>query len=74
MGADMVGMSTVPEVITANSLGMKVLGLSMVTNMGAGISGIPLSHDEVLETSDKASQKFQQLVKEIVLLLRQSGI
>jgi purine-nucleoside phosphorylase len=66
MGADIVGMSTVPEVIMANSLGMKVLGLSMVTNMAAGMSGKPLSHQEVIETSKNESEKFNALVKGII--------
>jgi purine-nucleoside phosphorylase len=66
MGADMVGMSTVPEVIMANSLGMKVLGLSMITNMAAGMSAKPLSHQDVIETSKKASAKFSALVKAII--------
>jgi purine-nucleoside phosphorylase len=66
MGADMVGMSTVPEVIQANSLGMKVLGLSMITNMAAGMSAKPLSHQDVIETSKKASAKFSALLKEII--------
>jgi purine-nucleoside phosphorylase len=66
MGADMVGMSTAPEVMMANRLGMKVLGLSMITNMAAGISATPLSHQEVIETSQKESQKFNALVKGIV--------
>ena len=66
MGADMVGMSTVPEVIMANSLGMRVLGLSLVANMAAGMSGKPLSHQEVIETSKNASPKFKALVKRII--------
>ena len=66
MGADMVGMSTVPEVIMAKRLGMKVLGLSLITNMAAGISGKPLSHQEVIETGRKASPKFNTLVKSII--------
>jgi purine-nucleoside phosphorylase len=66
MGADMVGMSTAPEVMMANRLGMKVLGLSMITNMAAGISATPLSHQEVIETSQNESQKFNALVKEII--------
>jgi purine-nucleoside phosphorylase len=66
MGADMVGMSTVPEVIMANRLGMKVLGLSMITNMAAGISATPLSHQDVIETSKNESQKFNALVKGII--------
>ena len=71
MGADMVGMSTVPEVIQANSLGMKVLGLSMITNMAAGMSAKALSHQDVIETSKKASAKFGALVKEILVELKQ---
>jgi purine-nucleoside phosphorylase len=69
MGADMVGMSTVPEVIIANSLGMRVLGLSMITNMAAGMSAKPLSHQDVIETSKKASAKFGALVREIICQL-----
>jgi len=66
MGGDLVGMSTVPEVIVANSLGMKVLGLSVITNMAAGISAKPLSHQDVIETSKKASPKFSALVKGVI--------
>ncbi len=66
LGAAIVGMSTVPEVIMANSLGMRVLGLSMVTNMAAGRGGKPLSHQEVIETSKNESEKFIALVKGIV--------
>jgi len=66
LGADIVGMSTVPEVIMANSLGMRVLGFSMVTNMGAGMSAKPLSHQEVLETSKNESNKFIALVKGVI--------
>jgi purine-nucleoside phosphorylase len=66
MGADLVGMSTVPEVITANSQGMEVLGLSMVTNMAAGITGNALSHDEVIETSKSSADRFKALVGEII--------
>jgi purine-nucleoside phosphorylase len=71
MGADMVGMSTVPEVIQANSLGMKVLGLSMITNMAAGMSAKPLSHQDVIKTSQKAAAKFSALVKGILEQLKQ---
>jgi len=71
MGVDMVGMSTAPEVIQANSLGMKVLGLSMITNMAAGLSAKPLSHQDVIKTSKKASVKFSALVKGILEQLRQ---
>lgn len=66
MGADLVGMSTIPEVIMANRLGMKMLGLSMVTNMAAGITGRPLTHTEVIETTRKGANQFKRLVRGIV--------
>jgi purine-nucleoside phosphorylase len=66
LGADLVGMSTIPEVIMAKNLGIRVLGLSVVTNMAAGISGTPLSHKEVIETAEKAAEKFRRLVRGIV--------
>ena len=49
IGADLVGMSTVPETIAANHMGMKVLGISCVTNLAAGVTGQKLDHEEVLE-------------------------
>jgi len=66
MGADLEGMSTIPEVIMANKLGMKVLGLSMVTNMAAGITGRPLTHTEVIQATRKAADKFKRLVRGVV--------
>jgi purine-nucleoside phosphorylase len=66
LGADLVGMSTIPEVIMAKNLGITVLGLSVVTNMAAGISGTPLSHKEVIETTKKAAEQFRKLVRGIV--------
>jgi purine-nucleoside phosphorylase len=66
LGADMIGMSTVPEVIVANGENMKVLGLSMVTNMAAGITGEPLSHEEVIETTQMAQTKFKKFINKIV--------
>jgi purine-nucleoside phosphorylase len=66
MGADMVGMSTVPEVIEANRLGMKVLGFSFITNPATGMSENPLSHQEVIETSARILPTFKALVKQIV--------
>jgi purine-nucleoside phosphorylase len=66
IGADLVGMSTIPEVIMANRLGMKVLGLSMVTNMAAGVTGSPLTHTEVIEATLRAASKFKGLIRGIV--------
>jgi len=66
LGADAVGMSTVPEVITAHHSGMKVLGISCITNMAAGILNQPLNHKEVLEIGKQVEKKFSSLVTEIV--------
>ncbi|WP_102400842.1 purine-nucleoside phosphorylase [Haloimpatiens massiliensis] len=66
LGGDAVGMSTVPEVIAANHCGMKVLGISCITNMAAGILDQPLNHAEVIETSNKVKSSFINLVKEIM--------
>ncbi len=66
LGADIVGMSTVPEVIMANKFNLKVIGLSMITNMAAGITGNALSHEEVIETTNKAKEKFKSVVRELV--------
>lgn len=66
LGADAVGMSTVPEVIVARHMGMRVLGISCITNMAAGILDQPLTHEEVMETGKSVEQKFSSLVREIV--------
>ncbi len=66
VGADAVGMSTVPEVITAVHTGIKVLGISCITNMAAGILDKPLNHEEVMETAERTKERFLTLVKEIV--------
>lgn len=66
VGGDAVGMSTVPEVIVARHCGIKVLGISCLTNMAAGILDQPLSHDEVIETTEKVKTRFLSFVKEIV--------
>jgi purine-nucleoside phosphorylase len=65
-GADAVGMSTVPETIAANHCGIKVLGISCLTNMAAGILDQPLNHEEVLETGQRVKESFTALVKSVV--------
>lgn len=67
MGADAVGMSTVPEVIVANHAGMKVLGISVITDMAVADSLVPLDHERVVATADKAKEKLTVLVKDIIL-------
>ncbi len=62
LGADAVGMSTVPEVLVARALGMRVAGVSCITNLAAGINPEPLSHSEVLETTTRVAESFQSLV------------
>lgn len=66
MGGDAVGMSTVPEVIVANHCGIRVLGISCMTNMAAGVLDQPLNHEEVIETSNKVRENFIKLMLGIV--------
>lgn len=66
LGGDVASMSTVPEVITARQAGIKVIGISCITNLATGIGSEPLSHSEVTETADKVREKFIQLVSGII--------
>jgi purine-nucleoside phosphorylase len=74
LGADAVGMSTIPEVITARALGMRVVGVSCITNAAAGLTGNALSHAEVLETTARVSEKFERLVTEFLASSVREGI
>jgi purine-nucleoside phosphorylase len=69
MGADAVGMSTVPETIVARAIGMRVAGVSCITNLACGLSLVPLSHDEVLETTTRVARDFEDLVSAFVAAL-----
>lgn len=66
VGADAVGMSTVPEVLTAVHCGMKVLGISCITNLAAGVMHKCLNHAEVIEMSEKVKPKFVELISKII--------
>jgi purine-nucleoside phosphorylase len=69
LGADAVGMSTVLEAIMARWAGLEVVGISLVTNPGAGVTGDPLSHAEVLEAAAEAGPRFTAVVRRFVQLL-----
>jgi purine-nucleoside phosphorylase len=71
LGGDAVGMSTVPEVIVAVHAGIRVLGISCISNMAAGILDQPLTHEEVIETTEKVKKDFLQLLKKIIGTLPQ---
>ncbi|WP_034271227.1 purine-nucleoside phosphorylase [Haloechinothrix halophila] len=66
LGADLVGMSTVLEAIAARAAGVEVFGLSLVTNLAAGLSGLPLSHEEVLEAGQASAQRTGMLLRALL--------
>lgn len=69
LGADAVGMSTVPEAIVARHCGINVVGISCITNMAAGIARTPLSHEEVKAIADKAKDVFKVIIKEFIAMI-----
>jgi purine-nucleoside phosphorylase len=69
LGADLVGMSTVPETIVARHMGIKVLGISCVTNLAAGISATHLSHSEVFETGSRVQHRLATLLKRLLPMI-----
>ncbi len=66
LGADAVGMSTVPEAIVARHMGLRVLGVSCITNLAAGMSGEVIEHDHVIETGARVAEVFKELLRRVV--------
>ncbi|HEV2914592.1 MAG TPA: purine-nucleoside phosphorylase [Pyrinomonadaceae bacterium] len=66
LGADAVGMSTVPEAIIARQMGIKILGFSCITNMAAGVSDQPINHEEVVETGARVRETFKELLRRVI--------
>ena len=66
LGADAVGMSTVPEAVVARHAGLRVLGISCITNMAAGVSDKPIEHSEVMETGERVRETFTGLLRRVI--------
>jgi purine-nucleoside phosphorylase len=66
LGADVIGMSTIPEVLAARALGVRVLGISLVSNLAAGLSPEPLTHEEVIAAGSEAAGRFGSLLEGIL--------
>ena len=67
LGADAAGMSTAAEAVAANHMGMKVCGISCISNLGCGMMDQPLSHEEVQQTADRVAGEFKKLVTEVIV-------
>ncbi len=72
MGADVVGMSTVPEVLAARANRLRCLAFSVVTNKGTGLSAQPQTHEEVMEVGRRAGQALGRILEEVLRILPQS--
>ncbi len=70
IGADAVGMSTVPEIVTARHLGLRVAGISLISNLATGITGEKLSHQEVTETANRVRKSFTFLMRQVLLSMK----
>jgi purine-nucleoside phosphorylase len=66
LGANAVGMSTVPEAIAARHQGMRVLGISCITNYAAGMTGDNINHEEVMETGARVAEVFKELLRRVI--------
>ncbi len=74
LGADAVGMSTVPEAIVARHMGLEVLGISCITNMAAGIGDEPINHEEVMATGDRVRETFAELLQRVIGAISRRGV
>ena len=66
IGGRAVGMSTVPEAIVARQMGLRVLGLSCITNMAAGVLDKPINHEEVIETGERVRETVAELLRRVI--------
>jgi purine-nucleoside phosphorylase len=66
LGADAIGMSTGPEAIVARQMGIKVLGISCITNLAAGVTDAPINHEEVMETGERVKETFKELLRRVI--------